>query len=982
MAYIGFPCFVRFIGENCSDEPIPPIPPVPGPLDFISDGTGLSTITATFDLATRSALFGITFRYQGELTTVTATHGGEPLTLVRLDKREAQTTATAFFIGNGLTIESANLVMTPVGGATVGPAIGRINDDFGADVEGIASVWSDGATGFANSTSVLTLDSNADLGIRAAWGSSNSPTYGKAQPTTDFSDVFWNRVIGGNMTPITDWTIGANWSESGGVFTHTGNNFDSMGKYITFTPAGPIGSKMDVSIPAGANIMVTFYAGQKLTQRKIDGPFDGIIYPEVISGINEYTLITFSARGEVVLRGFSYIQNPVQLTGTLSKSIAGALIGDTVNYAGFQSSGYSTTAIGLKNKLFNVLDIPSLAVWLDLSKPSSVAQIVGSVSQVNDLSGNGNHATQATGTNQPLYGGSFVNGLNTLKFDGVNDFMNVASGIFNIANGPNTLLYAFKLNTVRNSRPVVGGLGSTAQRFGAWIDAGAKSCNFYQGSGSPVGTGNDTVNFDTNVHYILQTSDGLQYYGSYDGTVNTAIATHVNQVLTKFTLGVNPPNNDWFAGELLEVVGTYNKMTEGWLSQLKNYIKNKWNPPLNPLEFISTVNYASDSMPQLGAYTNVVVHEPFYIGESSRTIVPSFYNFTQTATTDGGVGNAYTVVSAAIYRDGYSDIYPVTFAGLRSKVIPNDASDVQADVINVNTIKGQKWWRKMVLSIPTANLRMPMIYAGVDSAVGVTGKQFHRYNPVDTTVSTTDATGVFTSTGVALNNGFNFLWFGGMHILGNPVVAGRSRMFIGDSICAGLEDSSPSTLPHGKGFLQRGSNIGTDLTPCHNIGIPSIQTATINARTRWLRYAKYCRVAAVMTSTNDNQQNATLEQLKSRITTLCNTLKSNGLNKIVMSKLITVTTSTDSYVTAANQTPAVNWQYPGKTYDYNNWLETQVGSLFSGLITLDALRDVSAPNIWKGQTPSLTLDGIHPYSVGYSAVELEAKTVMDEVFNS
>ena len=63
--------------------------------------------------------------------------------------------------------------------------------------------------------------------------------------------------------------------------------------------------------------------------------------------------------------------------------------------------------------------IAGLKVWLDPTVSSSVTVATGA-SQINDLSGNGNHATQATGSKQPAYtSGQYI------TFDGVDDWMEI-----------------------------------------------------------------------------------------------------------------------------------------------------------------------------------------------------------------------------------------------------------------------------------------------------------------------------------------------------------------------------------------------------------------------------------------------------------------------------------------------------------------------------------------------------------------------------
>jgi len=121
--------------------------------------------------------------------------------------------------------------------------------------------------------------------------------------------------------------------------------------------------------------------------------------------------------------------------------------------------------------------------------------------------------------------------------------------------------------------------------------------------------------------------------------------------------------------------------------------------------------------------------------------------------------------------------------------------------------------------------------------------------------------------------------------------------------------------------------------------------------------------------------------MQSRIATLCSALRSNGILKIVAGKLLAYATSTDGFATAANQTVGAEWTYPGKGYDYNDWMSTQVGTLFDGVMDNNATRDVSAPNLWKGQTPAVTTDGIHPNPTGSGALAPAAKVTMDAAFN-
>ena len=64
-------------------------------------------------------------------------------------------------------------------------------------------------------------------------------------------------------------------------------------------------------------------------------------------------------------------------------------------------------------------------LWLDASD-SSTRTIDTGVSQLSDKSGNGNHLLQATGSLQPTVSAGEKNGLDMLKFDGTDDYLETA----------------------------------------------------------------------------------------------------------------------------------------------------------------------------------------------------------------------------------------------------------------------------------------------------------------------------------------------------------------------------------------------------------------------------------------------------------------------------------------------------------------------------------------------------------------------------
>lgn len=85
---------------------------------------------------------------------------------------------------------------------------------------------------------------------------------------------------------------------------------------------------------------------------------------------------------------------------------------------------------------FSPLDISGLALWLDASDASTLFQASNGTTPATadtdvvgywgDKSGNGRHVTQGTTANKPLLKLAQQNGLNTVLFDGSDDFLSYA----------------------------------------------------------------------------------------------------------------------------------------------------------------------------------------------------------------------------------------------------------------------------------------------------------------------------------------------------------------------------------------------------------------------------------------------------------------------------------------------------------------------------------------------------------------------------
>jgi hypothetical protein len=88
---------------------------------------------------------------------------------------------------------------------------------------------------------------------------------------------------------------------------------------------------------------------------------------------------------------------------------------------------------------FNPKSLPGLKVWYDVANTGSMTFNGSTVSQINDLSGNGFHATQGTANNQPTYSATAANGKPRLTFDTTDSLLSsatVADYVLNPTSGP------------------------------------------------------------------------------------------------------------------------------------------------------------------------------------------------------------------------------------------------------------------------------------------------------------------------------------------------------------------------------------------------------------------------------------------------------------------------------------------------------------------------------------------------------------------
>jgi hypothetical protein len=227
---------------------------------------------------------------------------------------------------------------------------------------------------------------------------------------------------------------------------------------------------------------------------------------------------------------------------------------------------------------FNPKSIPGLALWLDGSSASSVTLNGSTVSQWNDLSGNGRHATQATAASQPTFTSNARNGRSALTFGG-SQTMSVA---------------AFPVTRHMSGAVVVsfGGNGQAVFQRGALNDVHALFVEANVIKARNIGAVNDaTTAFSTSTFYVIGFEMFAQFEASGSATTNLRLngASSATSSYTSSAFGALPSDKSLLLGalaattyrlngtlcELVYYQGTSALPTSS-LSRVERYLGAKW----------------------------------------------------------------------------------------------------------------------------------------------------------------------------------------------------------------------------------------------------------------------------------------------------------------------------------------------------------------------------------------------------------------------
>lgn len=621
---------------------------------------------------------------------------------------------------------------------------------------------------------------------------------------------------------------------------------------------------------------------------------------------------------------------------------------------------------------FNPYALPNQYLRYDLSVTSSITQTSGAVDQMDDLTGNARHAT-ATGTFRPLVNGAVVyNGAQVAQFNG-SRVMSIANST-GLGNG-NFTIYVVMQNAVSGGtqRWLIGSDGNMGLQV--------QNSNL-RGVCGAAATFSSTGGVDTSSNIFGFIRNGATGKNLFNAVTANTVSTADNATASGLFLGGLNAATPNLIASVFEVLIYNTAHDDATATAVMAFLNNKWivynglaitDVQTTDLRTAATQNRLAYSQQTQASTDRHYFNVPKQITGDLSSLAINLHNFYRTSSLETDVTTPTTFDSVYVYNDAGTIGFPIYFSGLRSVTLTAGQNDLNSDVVlpasvGQSVFTAGKWWIKGIVSF-TAGDSVPLMRT---LAADVANTQYGFYLASATTPSTTDAAGVFTFSGTApttKTQGYNPI------ILGTPVVDALSYICIGDSIADYNADAAANI--HGDGFFQRA--MGGLSAPSINVAMNGSATELFCVGVKWRQYVKYCNRAVDEIGTNDVATNATanVSYISQKIKYLWRVLKAFGAVKVLRTKLLVRTTSTDSWATTANQTVATGWTAGGNSETLSATFDA---SLSAGLIekvaNMNSVRDGVTPQKWAvdGTAFKYTTDGLHPSPSGHALAASDLQT--------
>ncbi len=348
--------------------------------------------------------------------------------------------------------------------------------------------------------------------------------------------------------------------------------------------------------------------------------------------------------------------------------------------------------------------------------------------------------------------------------------------------------------------------------------------------------------------------------------------------------------------------------------------------------------------------------------------------------------NNVTIEHAWLERASTGQVVPLTFSGSRQLVLPMNSTTAYwlSDAIpslawtGATPARDEVFWLHIHGTIPEGG-KLPV---GTPSTYS--GAKFIAYPPANDP-GTFDTGGPVPTiaSSAARTLGLPLVFLGRFTGPGHLSVIG-----IGDSILDGTGDSAnPVPVISGYGFFNRSAvdSNGANAIATFNVtrhGQTAGNFVNPSRQTRQVKFLPFANVVVEEYGTNDlgSSGGGVPSAILANLQTIWSTARAAGVQKIVRTRLMPRSTSTDLWATLASQTPNTGWESGGKRDTINAGLQT---ALANGKIDvlLDPFAALAAPadnSRWltNGTSKYTTADGTHLSPTGNALLAPSLRTAL------
>lgn len=281
---------------------------------------------------------------------------------------------------------------------------------------------------------------------------------------------------------------------------------------------------------------------------------------------------------------YKWRKNAVDISGATSSS----WVVDSANVAGpidcvvtATNSQGSTSQDSADLTTFTPNTIGTVLAWYDPSDTASITDAGGgAVSQINDKSGNGYHATQGTAGRRPITGTQTINSLNALDFDGVvggttADTLVLPSGVYTVSSGNNTVFVIAKTDVSTSGNHFMLYNSNSGSGFYQLAMGGSNTTLNYSSSNA-YNFSTSTISGDTNVHVWGGIRNGTSMRSFYDGVLGPNNTSASNTTTTAAFIGADNFGGQTWDGKVGEIVIFTKALSTQEMNWMGAYLAYKW----------------------------------------------------------------------------------------------------------------------------------------------------------------------------------------------------------------------------------------------------------------------------------------------------------------------------------------------------------------------------------------------------------------------